>query len=68
MPAKKVSRIKVMVLLVTPCKCNQVWAIVKGTPRKRESVRCLTRGHLLTGKDARTKKTYKEIVKKERRK
>jgi hypothetical protein len=68
MPTKKTSRkIKVMVLLVTPCECNQVWAIVQGTPRKRESVKCLTRGHLLTGKDARTRKTYREIVNKERR-
>jgi hypothetical protein len=69
MPSKneKPRKIKVMVLLVTPCVCNQVWAIVKGTPRKRESVKCLTRGHVLTGNNARTRKTYKQIVEKEMR-
>lgn len=65
--AKKHSlKVKQLCLLRRPCHCQQVWAIVRGTPRKRLSVRCFTRGHLLIGGRASTYMTYSEIVAKER--
>lgn len=56
-----------LALLKQPCEeCQQVWATVKGTARKRESVKCYTRGHLLTGYRARTHMTYKQLIAKEK--
>jgi len=56
-----------LALLKTPCKrCQQVWATVMGTTRKRMSVKCYLRQHLLTGIAARTHMTYKQLIDKER--
>jgi hypothetical protein len=50
-------------LLKSPCPfCQDVWCTVKGTPRKREGVKCLSKGHMLYGAAAATRMTYKEIV------
>ena len=60
---KKPFEISILALLKSPCpKCQQVWATVKGTSRKRQSVRCFTRGHLLRGHQAATHETYKQLV------
>lgn len=66
--AKKQSlKVKQMVMLKRPCpKCQQVWAIVRGTAKKRLSVRCFSRGHLLAGIQSRCHMTYREIVTKQR--
>ncbi|CAN5950554.1 unnamed protein product [Sphagnum jensenii] len=62
----KVLKIHEMVLLKRPCHCGDAWAIVRGTPRKRTSVKCYRKGHVLTGFAARTHMTYKQIVMKAR--